>query len=47
MDGFQTSMEYLISYNPTTGETIAAIMKATSGPYNKVVQHACDAFETW
>ena len=37
----------LVSYNPTTGEPIAAVVMASAGTYDKVVAAAQDAFTTW
>jgi aldehyde dehydrogenase (NAD+) len=37
----------LVSYNPTTGETIAKVIQATSDTYEKVVSSAHQAFLEW
>jgi aldehyde dehydrogenase (NAD+) len=37
----------LVSTNPTTGEPIAVVEQATAETYEKVVQKAADAFESW
>jgi aldehyde dehydrogenase (NAD+) len=37
----------LVSYNPTTGEPIAKVLQATGATYEKVVQNAQTAFESW
>jgi aldehyde dehydrogenase (NAD+) len=37
----------LVSYNPTSGEPIARVVQATADTYNRVVDHAATAFETW
>ena len=37
----------LVSYNPTTGEPIAAVVMASAGTYDQVVAAAQDAFTTW
>lgn len=37
----------LVSYNPTTGEPIAKVVQATGDTYNRVVEVAQEAFETW
>jgi aldehyde dehydrogenase (NAD+) len=37
----------LISYNPTDGEPIAAVIQATRETYEKVVIHSLNAFDTW
>lgn len=39
--------EKLASYNPATGEVIANIVLPTPTTYDKVAQHAVDAFCTW
>jgi aldehyde dehydrogenase (NAD+) len=37
----------LISYNPTTGEPIAAIIQATARTYDRVVETTAEAFKSW
>jgi aldehyde dehydrogenase (NAD+) len=37
----------LVSYNPTTGEPIARVIQATGATYEKVVEAAGDAFQSW
>jgi aldehyde dehydrogenase (NAD+) len=37
----------LVSYNPTTGEPIAAVIQATAATYEKVVEAAGQAFQSW
>ncbi len=37
----------LVSKNPTTGESIAAVVQATSESYEKVISAADDAFKSW
>lgn len=37
----------LVSYNPTTGEAIAAVAQATTATYDQLVVAAQDAFTTW
>lgn len=37
----------LVSYNPTTGETIASIIQATPNTYEKVISKASSVFQTW
>jgi len=37
----------LVSYNPTTGESLAKIVQATPGVYEKVAAAAQKAFLTW
>jgi len=37
----------LTSFNPTTGEPIAAVMLATTGAYQRVAAAATAAFQTW
>ncbi|CAN5811468.1 aldehyde dehydrogenase family protein [soil metagenome] len=37
----------LVSYNPTTGESIASVVQATGVTYDQVVQHAQTAFQSW
>lgn len=37
----------LVSYNPTTGEAIAAVSQATRATYEKVAGSAQSAFQTW
>jgi len=39
--------ERLVSYNPTTGEPIAAVVQATGATYEKVVAQAGQAFQSW
>jgi len=39
--------EKLVSYNPATGEPIAAVLQATADTYEKVVATAGEAFQTW
>lgn len=39
--------EELISYNPTTGESIARVIQATESTYDAVVRQAEDTFKTW
>jgi aldehyde dehydrogenase (NAD+) len=39
--------EEIVSYNPTTGEPIARVQQATAGTYEKVMQKASEAFESW
>lgn len=41
------SAEEIVSYNPTTGEPIARVQQATAGTYEKVMQKASEAFESW
>jgi aldehyde dehydrogenase (NAD+) len=37
----------LVSYNPTTGESIASIIQATPNTYEKVISKASSVFQTW
>jgi aldehyde dehydrogenase (NAD+) len=37
----------LVSYNPTTGQPIASIMQASADAYDRVVDDAAAAFQTW
>jgi aldehyde dehydrogenase (NAD+) len=37
----------LISYNPTTGEPVAAIIQATARTYDRVVETTAEAFKSW
>src|SRR5690606_31854235 len=37
----------LVSYNPTTGDAIAAVMQATPATYDQVACAAQHAFSTW
>jgi len=37
----------LVSYNPTTGETIATVIQPTPATYDRVVTHALDTFKSW
>ena len=37
----------LTSYNPTTDESIAGVRQATPEVYDRVIEHARGAFETW
>ena len=37
----------LISYNPTTGEPIAKVMQVTGSTYERVIQAAQEAFQSW
>jgi len=37
----------LVSYNPTTGRPLGSVIQATGPTYDKVVQAAQKAFETW
>ncbi len=37
----------LVSYSPTTGEPIAAVVQATRSTYDHVVDKAADAFKKW
>jgi aldehyde dehydrogenase (NAD+) len=39
--------ERLVSYNPTTGEPIAAVIQAGAHSYYNVVEQAQQAFQTW
>jgi len=39
--------EELVSYNPTTGEPIASVIQATGATYDKVVNEAVKAFQSW
>jgi aldehyde dehydrogenase (NAD+) len=39
--------EKLVSYNPTTGEPIAAVIQATAATYDRIVEKASAAFQTW
>ena len=39
--------EELVSYNPTTGEPIASVIQATGATYDKVVDEAAKAFQSW
>ena len=39
--------EKLVSYNPATGEAIAAVVQATAATYDTIVERATDAFQTW
>jgi aldehyde dehydrogenase (NAD+) len=39
--------ERLVSYNPTTGEPIAAVVQATGATYDRVASQARAAFEAW
>ncbi len=39
--------EKLVSYNPTNGEPIAAVVQATAATYDTIVERATDAFKTW
>lgn len=39
--------EELISYNPTTGESIARVVQATEKDYEEVLFQAVEAFATW
>jgi aldehyde dehydrogenase (NAD+) len=48
-DGWITDPEgeALVSYNPATGEPIAAVIQATKPTYDRVVDESVAAFETW
>lgn len=37
----------LVSYNPTTGESIASVIQATPATYEKVITSASKAFKDW
>ena len=37
----------LISYNPTTGEEIAAVIQATPEVYKEISTKAANVFRTW
>jgi aldehyde dehydrogenase (NAD+) len=37
----------LVSYNPTTGESVASIIQATPNTYEKVISKASSVFQTW
>ncbi|RME47056.1 MAG: aldehyde dehydrogenase family protein [Caldilineae bacterium] len=39
--------EKLVSYNPTNGEPIAAVVQATAATYDTIVERAANAFKTW
>jgi aldehyde dehydrogenase (NAD+) len=39
--------EKLVSYSPTTGQPIAGVIQATGATYDKVVEAARSAFQTW
>lgn len=38
---------YLVSYNPSTGEPIASVVQATEKTYEQVVTNATSAFKKW
>lgn len=42
-----TKSEELVSFNPTNGEPIAKVLQATPQTYEKVIQTAVEAFQTW
>lgn len=42
-----TNGRKLVSYNPTTGEAIAAVIQATPESYNRVVREAQTGFQSW
>ena len=43
----QTDAEPIVSYNPTTGEPIAAVLPATPATYEQVVAAAQTGFNNW
>ena len=46
-DWIATAGDELVSANPSNGEPIAAVRQATTEDYERVVQEAMSAFETW
>ena len=42
-----TNGQELVSYNPTTGESIAKVVQATKDTYEAVLHKATDTFKTW
>ena len=47
-DGWiESGGERLVSYNPTTGSPIAAVVQATEESYRQVVENASGSFKSW
>jgi aldehyde dehydrogenase (NAD+) len=43
----ESDAQELVSYNPTTGEPIASVAQASHAAYDRVVEVAQQAFQTW